>query len=540
MITRSLAGTVEISTAALTVTSKPPAFTGENGALSVSLSFTNGGTAQDISDYVCEMFLYWPERRQMTDSVTMTVSGSTASGVFPDTLTVLPGAPLMIVQLTDAGTGALIVACAQPIQITDTRGDQVITIRPPTPSEVIYVGRSPYVNSNGNWMEWDTDTGAYVDTGVSAKGDTGTSIVSITKTATSGLVDTYTILLSDGDTHTFTVTNGSDISSVAKTGTSGLVDTWTITLTNGNTHTFTVTNGRGISSVTGPVSSGLVDTYTINYNDNTTSTFTVTNGTGIASIVRTYQEGSSGTTPPTGTWVSNPPTVAQGKYLWTKIVITETDNPATVTTAYSVAYQGVDGNGTVNTVDSIAASSGNVTLLTIGTTAPTSSTSGSVGSRYFDKNAGVLYICTASSGGSQTWTMAGSNITVDSALSNSSPNPVQNQVITAALANKWTEIKLQIPSSGTGSFATGQSWPSGSAPLGYSDLTCDLATLTTDASGNPIVCAEGDDFKLSEYDSGLCTAPLWVYVGTNTIYVAARNNKAPTSSVKISGVILHK
>ena len=50
---------------------------------------------------------------------------------------------------------------------------------------------------------------------------------------------------------------GNGIASVAKTGTSGLVDTYTITYTNGNTTTFTVTNGQngadgadGISFVT--------------------------------------------------------------------------------------------------------------------------------------------------------------------------------------------------------------------------------------------------------------------------------------------------
>lgn len=41
-------------------------------------------------------------------------------------------------------------------------------------------------------------------------GDTGTGIVSIQKTGTAGLVDTYTITLSNGQTATFTVTNGQD------------------------------------------------------------------------------------------------------------------------------------------------------------------------------------------------------------------------------------------------------------------------------------------------------------------------------------------
>ena len=41
------------------------------------------------------------------------------------------------------------------------------------------------------------------------KGPAGKGIQSITKTATSGLVDTYTITYTDGTTQTFTVTNGS-------------------------------------------------------------------------------------------------------------------------------------------------------------------------------------------------------------------------------------------------------------------------------------------------------------------------------------------
>ena len=42
------------------------------------------------------------------------------------------------------------------------------------------------------------------------KGDTGNGIQSVTKTSTSGLVDTYTILYTNGTTSTFAVTNGKD------------------------------------------------------------------------------------------------------------------------------------------------------------------------------------------------------------------------------------------------------------------------------------------------------------------------------------------
>lgn len=75
------------------------------------------------------------------------------------------------------------------------------------------------------------------------KGQEGQSIKKIIKTSTSGLVDTYTITLTDGTTSTFSVTNGKAISGISKTGTSGLVDTYTIQFNDGTTSTFTVTNG---------------------------------------------------------------------------------------------------------------------------------------------------------------------------------------------------------------------------------------------------------------------------------------------------------
>lgn len=69
---------------------------------------------------------------------------------------------------------------------------------------------------------------------------------------------------------------GNDIQSVEKTATSGLVDTYTITLTDGSTYTFNVTNGKSIVSIEKTSSVGYVDTYTITYNDGTTDTFEIT------------------------------------------------------------------------------------------------------------------------------------------------------------------------------------------------------------------------------------------------------------------------
>ena len=100
---------------------------------------------------------------------------------------------------------------------------------------------------------WASVKGPKGDTGnTGSTGATGNGIASIEKTGTAGLVDTYTITFTNGQTTTFTVTNGQDgqtgatgngIASVEKTSTAGLVDTYTITFTNGQTTTFDVTNG---------------------------------------------------------------------------------------------------------------------------------------------------------------------------------------------------------------------------------------------------------------------------------------------------------
>lgn len=69
-------------------------------------------------------------------------------------------------------------------------------------------------------------------------------------------------------------------------------------------------------------------------------------GKGVKSYKITYQAGTSGTTPPTGTWSSTIPTVPKGQYLWSKTTLTYTDN--TTSDTYSVAYfpvNGETGNG---------------------------------------------------------------------------------------------------------------------------------------------------------------------------------------------------
>ena len=141
-------------------------------------------------------------------------------------------------------------------------------------------------------------------------------------------------------------------------------------------------NGHGgISAIAKTSSTGtnpVVDTYTITFADNTTTTFQVTNGvkgdqgprgyTGnpgaditITSTSVQYQEWTSGTSYPTGTWLDNPPSVAQGNFLWTRTIVNYSDGGQTV--AYSVARNGVDGSGAVSTVCGVNPDgSGNVAL----------------------------------------------------------------------------------------------------------------------------------------------------------------------------------
>ena len=64
-------------------------------------------------------------------------------------------------------------------------------------------------------------------------------------------------------------------------------------------------------------------------------------GTGISSTVIRYFQSTSGTTPPTGSGATTPPTPIQGQYNWTKTVITYTDG--TSSTAWSTSYNAKDG-----------------------------------------------------------------------------------------------------------------------------------------------------------------------------------------------------
>ena len=185
------------------------------------------------------------------------------------------------------------------------------------------------------------------------------------------------------------------IQTIAKTSSSGtnpVVDTYTITLSDETEYTFDVTNG--VKGDTGAqtyvwikysaeypdadsdmgdspddyigVYVGLSSTAPTHYTDYVWFKWKGETGqTGAASTITsqsvTYQEGQSGTVAPSGSWTPNVPTVTQGNYLWTKTELNFNDG--TTVTAYSVTRMGVDGTGSVSSVNNVSPDgNGNVAL----------------------------------------------------------------------------------------------------------------------------------------------------------------------------------
>lgn len=98
-------------------------------------------------------------------------------------------------------------------------------------------------------------------------------------------------------------------------------------------------------------------------------------GKGVKSTAIAYQASSSGTTTPTGTWSSSIPAVAAGQYLWTRTIITYTDN--TTSTMYSVGRMGTNGtNG--NAGKGVSSTTVTYQASTSGTTAPTGTWSSTI------------------------------------------------------------------------------------------------------------------------------------------------------------------
>ena len=160
--------------------------------------------------------------------------------------------------------------------------------------------------------------------------------------------------------------------------------------------------GDSLESIELTNTNGLVDTYTVFLTGHVAAdTFTVTNAKSIVSITQTSGSHAAGTTD----------------------VYTITYNDGD--TAQFSVYNGANGAGSVSTVSGIQADgNGDVPQVISGNGAP--SGAGQMNQIYINLGDGAIYYCI----GGSSWINAGT-ITIDSALSSSSTNPVQNAVITA-------------------------------------------------------------------------------------------------------------
>lgn len=103
------------------------------------------------------------------------------------------------------------------------------------------------------------------------------------------------------------------------------------------------TNGKGVSSYTTAV---CITGNTGAKGDEGDPGTNGTDGKGIKSTAITYQAWSNGTTTPTGTWsTSVPSTTADKPYLWTKTVITYTDNTTSISYSVGSTPEGIEVGG---------------------------------------------------------------------------------------------------------------------------------------------------------------------------------------------------
>lgn len=185
-------------------------------------------------------------------------------------------------------------------------------------------------------------------------------IHSLVKTSSSGtnpVIDTYTITYADQTTSTFQVKNGVKgdkgdsqyvhikYSSAMPTKNSDMYDT--------------PDNYIGIYSGASSTAPTAYTSYTwFKYKGEKGDIGTPAT---ITSQAVEYQAGTSGTIIPSGTWTTAIPTVPSGSYLWTKTTVSF--NSGSPVISYSVARMGIDGSGSVSTVNNVSPdSNGNITI----------------------------------------------------------------------------------------------------------------------------------------------------------------------------------
>lgn len=90
----------------------------------------------------------------------------------------------------------------------------------------------------------------------------------------------------------------------------------------------------------------------------------------ITSTSVTYQISTSGTTTPTGSWLTTVPAIPDGQFLWAKTIVSYSDGKST--TAFSISRSGSNGsNGSNGTSVTVTSSTVTYQVSTNGTTVPT-------------------------------------------------------------------------------------------------------------------------------------------------------------------------
>lgn len=207
-------------------------------------------------------------------------------------------------------------------------------------------------------------------TGLSIVSDGKTPVPTLTITATSALTKSGSVIIPIhiGDiviskvfsySIAFKGANGANGSSVT-------VKSNAVTYQVGDSGTVEPTGTWGTSIPTVPAGKYLWTKTVVTYSDGkSTTAYSVsrngTNGSNGSSVTVsgtevTYQKSSSGTTPPTGEWLTSPPATSAGQYLWTKTVVNYSDGKSTI--SYSVSRNGTNGTNGKDAFDLAVTSSG--------------------------------------------------------------------------------------------------------------------------------------------------------------------------------------
>jgi hypothetical protein len=139
---------------------------------------------------------------------------------------------------------------------------------------------------------------------------------------------------------------------VGTSGTTVPTGTWSTSVPSVGTGKYLWTR----TTVTYNGSNGSTVSYSVSYQGTNGS-----NGTSptVSSTKNEYQQSTSGTTVPTGTWSTTPPTATAGSYMWTKTTVTYSDSKTAV--SYTVSKNGTNGSNGASAIRvEITSNNGNV------------------------------------------------------------------------------------------------------------------------------------------------------------------------------------